>query len=220
MTQIEMCRAKAQFCAPLASSGKFHKQVSEDTPGAIKRDYETSDGQKGFKWELQAESITGILSTISMKDGDYGTQVFVGFNTEGDETPIVIAMPAASSFGEDFMKKLPNVDLDKEVKFAPYSFEDDKGKKKKGMTLYQNDTKIESYYNTKNAKGKWEPTNGMPKVKAKKNGKEFTTDEWKLYFGECRVFLLEELEKNALWNASYIVPDTEKPEEDLTVDSF
>lgn len=210
MTKVNISQPKAQFWTPLSSTGKFHKSVDEGTEGAIKRDYETSTGEKGSKWELQAESIEGYIATISAREGDFGMQVYVGFKTEDGETPVVIAMSAASSFAEDFMKKLPNINLDKEVKFAPYSFTDDKGKKRKGMTIYQDKIKIESYYSEKDADGKWKPTNGMPEVKKKKNGKEMTTEEWKIYFAECRVFLLEELEKHSLWNAAYAVEGEEE----------
>ena len=89
------------------------------------------------------------------------------------------------------MKKLPNVDLEKKVKIVPFSFTDDKKKSKKGVTVFQKDAKGETiklanYFYDAEAK---KNINGYPTPKPTK--KERTSDQWKLYYGEAREFLIE-----------------------------
>ena len=86
------------------------------------------------------------------------------------------------------MKKLPNINLDLPVKIVPYSFDDDKGKKKRGLTIYQNEQKVSNFYYDTETK---EVANGYPKVKMGK--KKWSTDDWKLYFLNARVFLINDI---------------------------
>ena len=92
------------------------------------------------------------------------------------------------------MKKLINVDQNKFVKIVPYSFTDEKGKMKKGITIWQrNDEtgkneKVKNYFYDEVAK---KNLHGYPEPKKLK--KPLTKDQWKLYFGECREFLVEKI---------------------------
>jgi hypothetical protein len=192
-TTIEYSKPQGTYFSVLAD-GKFHTTVSEGTVGAVKRDYETSDGKKGSKWELVAQSIAGKITNIAIYESDFGKNIQVYL---GDE--VIVSLQANSNFGEDFMKKLPNIDLEKEVKLAPYSFEDEESKKtKRGVTIYQENKKIADYYHVKEGE-KWTDANGYPKLPAK--SKNWSKEEWKIYFMQARVFLLEEVAKNKLYNA-------------------
>lgn len=191
-TQIEYTKQQATYYSVL-SDGKFHTTVTESTPGAVKREYETKDGKKGSKWELLAQAISGKITNLSLYEGDYGKYLQISL---GD---VVISLSTASNFGEDFMKKLPNIDLDKEVKLAPYSFEDEETKRvKKGITIYQDGKKIQDYYHVKEGE-KYVEANGYPKIPAK--SKDWDTDDWKMFFMQARKFLIGEVEKNKLFNA-------------------
>lgn len=207
MTQINYSKNKSQFFNVL-SDGKFHTAVPEGTEGSVKREYETSDGKKGVKNELIAESIIGVISNISIFEGDYGKNLQITVGELGKDG-IVVSLSAASSFGEDFMKKLPAIDLDKEVKLSPYSFDDESGKKKKGLTIYQDDKKILNFYLSvkTNAKGekKYETANGYPELP--KESKNWDADDWKLYFAQARKFLLQEVQKSKVYNLSVVVPE-------------
>jgi len=48
-------------------------------------------------------------------------------------------------FSASFIDRIPNIDINKPLSIVPYSFEDG-GKKKRGITLYQDDKKVESAY--------------------------------------------------------------------------
>ena len=208
MAKINYGGPQAQYFYVLAD-GKFHMSVSEDTPGAKKREYETRDGKKGFKWEIEAQSIEGKIESIFIHEGDYGKNINIMLaNEEGStEEPVVISLSASSNFGEDFMKKLPNIDIENEVKFVPYSFEDESGRNRRGVTLYQGEAKIESYYQTKKKVKKngkeFEQTvsiNGYPIPDNDK--KKFDTDDWKIFFAQARKFLISETEKHPLYKAN------------------
>lgn len=191
------------------ADGKFHQKVEADTKGAVKREYETSDGKKGTKYELVAQSIEGIITKVSIYDGEYGKNILVVFgNEESPEESVVVSLNTQSNYCEDFLKKLPNIDTEKPVKLAPYSFEDDKGKKKKGMTVYQGEDKIQGHYHQENKKTKlFEPVNGYPEVDKKKD-EVWDSDDWKLYFAKARKFLIGEVKKHPLYSEDvYLVKD-------------
>lgn len=182
------------------SDGKFHQVVPEGTEGATRREYETSDGKKGVKFEILAETITGTIKNFSLFEGEYGKNVLIEFakETEEDEQ-VIVSLSASSGFGEDFLKKVPNIDIEKVVTLAPYSFEDDNGKKRKGVTIYQGgiapEFKIANYYVKEDKKlKKLVPTNGMPAPDG--DTSKFDSDDWKLYFGTARKFLLGEFQKH------------------------
>lgn len=172
----------------ILSDGTMRLSVPEGTEGAVKREYETSDGKTGTKYELVYTELSGTITKIAFWDGDFGKLLQLTV-TDGEEDPIVLSIGTASSFGEDIMKKLPAIDLLQPVVIAPYAFEDDKGKKRKGVTLKQSDKKIESFYYDKETK---KNINGLPDVVLKK---KMTSDDWKMYFLSVRLFLIDDLSK-------------------------
>lgn len=171
------------------SDGTIRLNVTEETEGAVKREYETSDKKTGVKYELVFSELSGKITGLNFQDGDYGKNLQIEV-TDGD--PIVLSLNTASSFGEDFLKKLPNIDLTKEVILRPYSFEDDNGKLRKGITVIQNGDKIASYFY--DVEGK-KNINGYPTPDQKKV-KSFDKDDWKIYFIEVRKFLIAYAENN------------------------
>lgn len=179
--------------ATVLSDGKIHINVPEGTEGAKVRKYKTSDGTEGSKTELVYNELIGIITKVDFYEGEYGMNLQVEV-TDGEEKPVVLSLATSSSYGEDMMKKLPNVDLSKRVKIVPFAFIDDKKKNKKGVTIWQHvkdgekAEKITNYFYDAEKK---ENVNGYPNPK--KTKKPFTKDQWKLYFGECREFLIEKL---------------------------
>ena len=184
--------------ASILSDGKIHVAVPEGTEGAVLRTYETSDGKTGSKYELLYTELIGKVTKVSFRDGDYGKQFLVEVSS-GNDKPTVLALSCASNYGEDLMKKILNVDMARVVKIVPFSFTDDNGKKKKGVTIYQQDpetkkaVRVENYFYDKekkeNINGYPEPKKGKP-TKANPDGK-LTKEQWKIYFAECREFLVE-----------------------------
>jgi len=175
--------------ASILADGLIHITCDEFSDGAIKREYETSTGEKGVKYEHQYTDITGIITDVKFFEGDYGKSLQLTIS-DGDEKPVVLSLSTASSYGEDAMKKLLNVDLTQEVKIAPYSFTDENGKNKKGVTIYQNGAKIQNHFYNPETK---ENINGYPEPKKLKAGKKMDKELWKIYFAEVRVFLVDKI---------------------------
>ena len=179
----------------ILADGKLHMTVPEGTEGAVTRTYETSDGKQGSKTELVFDDVVGQITKMSFRDGDFGTSLNVEI-TDGDEKPVVLSLGTASNFGEDMMKKIFNVDLTKYVKIVPYAFVDETTKKnKRGITIWQKDAegknqKIKNYFYDEKTEG---PCNGYPEVPVAKKGKTISSDDWKLFFGLARKFMMEKM---------------------------
>jgi hypothetical protein len=167
----------------LGSDGTLRLTVDEGTEGAKLRKYETSDGKEGSKWELIFKSLTGKITNLQMYEGDYGTNLMVTLSYDGGSD--TISINTNTPFGEDFMKKLPNINLDEFVTLAPYSFVDEKGKTRKGITVTQGDVKLKDFFTDSEDYKKKLHGYPMPKGDTDK----YTTDKWKLYFAEARIFL-------------------------------
>jgi hypothetical protein len=182
-------RQEGNFVSILAD-GLFHLTATEETEGAVKREYETSDGKKGEKWELVYSELSGKISKVEFRDGNFGRSLQITV-LDGEEDPVIISTGASGNFGMDIMKKLPAVNLEEEVKFVPYSFKDDKGKIKRGMTIYQDEEKIPNfYYDEVKKENKFDfPEIDTAKLKKKKK------NYWKGYFLEVEEFLVDDITK-------------------------
>lgn len=176
----------------LGSDGTLRLTVPEGTEGAKRRDYETSDGKEGYKFELVFKSLTGKITNIQKYEGDYGTNLMVTLSYDGGAD--TVSINTNTPFGEDFMKKLPNINLDEFVTIAPYSFVDEKGKTRKGLTVTQGDVKLKDFFTDPEDFKKKLHGYPMPKGDTEK----YTKDKWKLYFQEARIFLLEYTEEKFL----------------------
>jgi hypothetical protein len=163
------------------ADGTFRVVVPEGTEGAVRRDWDSKDGKtKGTKFERVYESVEGLITNVMLYDGDYGTNLQLSID-DGELVSLGIATP----FGEDIMKKLPNVDFDKKVKLVPYSFEDDNGRTRRGITIYQGH-KIDNFFYDKE---KREPVNGYPIPEG--DTKTYGTDDWKIFYLKARKFLVD-----------------------------
>lgn len=177
-------RESVEFISILGSDGTLRLKVSEDTPGAVRREGKDSKDQPFVKYELVFASINGIITDLALHEGEFGTNIIVTFKDGDQENKL--SLNSASPFGEDFMKKLPSIDLTKEVVLAPFSFVDNKGKTRKGVTITQDGKKLTNFfYDAEKEKN----VHGYPEPKG--DTSKYSKDKWKLYFNECRVFLID-----------------------------
>lgn len=172
------------------SDGKMRLSVPEGTEGAEKREYETSDGKKGVKYELVFTELSGLITDVRFWEGNYGQSIQVTV-IDGEEEPVILSLSTSSNFGEDLMKKLPNINLDKPVVISPFSFENDKGKKVRGVNITQDGKKIENYYYDPKTK---KNIHGYPELTDEFLAKKGKT-KWSKYFDEAREFLVGEVTK-------------------------
>lgn len=179
--------------------GKFRTKVNEDTPNAVRRDWTTPDGKSGVKYELVYNALFGKIEGIKVVDGDYGKQIVITLEEDEDGQTPVIALSADSKYGVDFMKRLPNAKLDQPIRFIPFDFEDEKGKRLVGLRLEHKDdagkytVKIQNYFSDGE-----KALHDFPVPPA--NAKEiWDKKDWKNYFDYTIVkFLLAHLTENTL----------------------
>lgn len=172
--------------------GSFRVQVSADDPEAVRRDWTSADGSKsGTKYERIVKSLIGFIEDVQFRDGEYGLQMYVALDENNEGWKPVIALSTASREAEDLMRKLPNVDLLKEVRLRPFNFQGDGGDEVRGMEVMQEGgdgeftVKVTNYFRDTEKKTN---INGYPNPEG--DTQEFSKDDWKLYFLQARKFLV------------------------------
>lgn len=163
--------------------GKFHTKVSEDTEGAVARKWETPDGKSGIKYELVYNALFGKIENIKFTEGEYGEQVLVTLEDDEDGNTPIIAMSTTSNYGVDFLKRLPAIDLSKEVRLMPFNFENDEGRKVTGVRVEHKDDEGKYKVAVKSHFSNGEKSiNGYPDPDP--NAKtSWSKADWKNYFG-------------------------------------
>ena len=162
--------------------GTVKQKVDKSVKGAKLREYELSDGTKGSKWELTFKSWSGVVQDIRIStSGDYGDSLEIEFEDA------ILSLNAESRYFGEAAKKLKAAKVGIPIIIAPYDFEAD-GKQRKGVTIYQETVKVDSYY--------WDPIekkscNGIPDPE--KTYDKMSKDDWKMYFLLLKKFLIEEL---------------------------
>lgn len=161
--------------------GKLRQKVTEDTEGAVKRDWKAPDGSTGTKWELVYNSVTGTITDLRTKDSDYGKFLVIEF--DGGES---LSLHTDHRFFSDTVKKLASCDLTQPVEMSPYDFEDDAGKRIVGMSIKQDGHKVKDFFYDFDKK---KNLNGFPEPDKDKK-KTYDKDDWKAYFLQVKKFLL------------------------------
>lgn len=173
----------------ILSDGLLREKVAEGTDGAELRKWETKDGKKGEKWERSYKEMTGTITNVKFDEGEYGEQVQL--TVEDEDNKVVLTLPVGSNFGEDLLKKLPAVNFEEKITISPYSFTADNGKEKRGVNLYQKSDKVSNFFYDFEKK---EALNGFPVPEG--DTKEYTKDQWKLYYLQVRMFLIKYVKTN------------------------
>lgn len=166
--------------------GTFRRRVADDTPGAVKRDYETSDGTKATKYEMVVDSLEGYVKDIGIFDGDFGRNLQIKLDPNAKGISPQIQFSIETTYGEDVLKKLPRVDFKKPVKFRPFAFTDQtSGREIRGVEVSQDGEKFKNFFWDAEAKA---PINGLPAIEGDTSG--YTKDDWKIHFLNVRKFLV------------------------------
>jgi hypothetical protein len=160
------------------------QKVDTNTPGAIKRVLQSGTES----WALEYDFVSGVIKSIFYKeDIQYGNSFEVVIEDIVDTYQV--SFSEDSRFWIDFMKKLPNIDLNKEVKITTYDFTDKQNKHRAGISVEQDGTKIKSYYEIQQEDKTWELLHGFPSGE----GIDFKDkDETKMYFIKVKKFLRNE----------------------------
>lgn len=162
-------------------------------------------------------SFTGKLKSIKSKEAPFGTVWECVMEDDGQE--YMISWQYSSRYANNFFRALPNVDLSKEFKLAPWSMDDKlkPGKKVVGISLYQEgwkDGRVPFKYT------KEEPGDHPQMKQVKKKGKMEWDDSEQLEFYEGMSKAINEHLKAApaATTEPYVGPEIDEdnePEDDL-----
>lgn len=177
-------------------SGKIAQRIAEPTSTSKSR---TLESGKVIHEELY-DTLEGRITGIQFKDGDYGQQLIISLENEGDIAHL--QMPLSSSPASGFLKALPNVQPEALVKFKPKMEEKD-GKRKTSLFLSQGGQGVKWYW-TKDNPGELPP---MKKIKVK--GKETWDDSDQIDYLKAYVTdeFLPKIGKSKSDNQPAVAPD-------------
>lgn len=195
--------------ANIISDGSIRVNSTEDNPDTVRRDWKLQNGDSGTKYELVYEELSGFIKGIYFQDGKYGKSLRIVVQ---DEEEIILTVNMQSNYSDDLMKKLPNIDINKEVTFKPYSFEDKAGKLKRGVTVFQEEEKLKSFFHSEDQK----ELHGFPAPE--KSHKKMDNDDWKVYFIGVKKFLQKYLEDNTKLIIEH--SDNESKKEEIDVEEI
>lgn len=180
-------KSEYQDFAIIIGDGSIRVQAQETDEGAILRKYKTQEGVEKEKWEMKYKSLDGIIEQIKIVDSQFGKNLQIKIDG------IYLSLGISSNFASDIMKKLPNINLEKKIEFCPYSFTDKTGKLRKGVTVLQDENKIENFfYDMKEKKALYD----FPEFP--KDYKKFDSEDWKAYFIGVSKFLQKYLTENII----------------------
>lgn len=191
----------------ILADGKLHERVDEEEEGAKIRTKKDKDGNVenvedkdgNLIYELTYPGITAFIKDIQFNEGDYGTNINIKLEDE-DDNHYILSLSCSSNYGERFMEVLPNLDLNKEVDFEPYSFTPRSSTNKvRGLSIKQDNEKLESAFAVKDGED-WEVLiKGFPMPDPKK---KYNAEKWKTFFSQRRDWLMDYLVENELIKAA------------------
>ncbi len=179
--------------------GSFRTRVPQDHPECQPREWTSTDGKTTkMIYERKVDYLFGFIKDIQFNDGEFGMNINVTLDENEDGQSPIISVGTATREGEDLMKKLPNLDLSKEVRFRPFNFTGSENEEVRGMELMQQDengefkVKITNFFSSKEKQNdgsyKYSYLNGFPAPEGDTDS--YSKDDWKIYFLTARKFLI------------------------------
>lgn len=185
----------------------FRLKTHSDDPRAVRRSYTNPKTKEdGVAYEIADQALIGIIENVefvenSLADKTILRSININLGKNEDGVSVIISLPQDSRFAADFMRKLPNVDLTKEVRFAPHDYEKD-GKRKVGIFMDHRNPEtdkfdqniLDAFTTFEQKDGKWVVTNhkGIPEPT------EEDKDDWEFYFKKVEKFLINYTKENIL----------------------
>lgn len=185
----------------------FRLKTDKEDPEAVRREYTNpKTGEEGIAYERAYKALYGVVSDVSfhdntLKDGTVLRSLHIGLGEDENGVSQIISIPVDSRFATDFLKRLPSIELTKEVRLMPYDFEKE-GPRQVGISVYTKDdagnftVKVDNNFFTK-VEGE-----GMDKKYTNLHGfPEPTEDDmqdWPFYFKKVNKFLVNYAKENIL----------------------
>lgn len=186
----------------------FRLKTDKEDAEAVRREYTNpKTGEEGVAYERAYKALYGVISDVSfhensLKDGTVLRSLHIGLGEDENGVSQIISIPVDSRFATDFMKRLPNLDLTKEVRLMPYDFEPQEGPRQVGISMTTKDdadnftVKVDNTFFTK-----VEEKDGQ-KVYTNLHGFPEATDDdasdWPFYFKKVNKFLIAYTKENII----------------------
>ena len=185
----------------------FRLKTNKEDPEAQLREYTNpKTKEEGVAYERVYKFLCGLITDISfvdstLKDGTILRNLHINLGENDDGISQIISLGVDDRYATDFMKRLPNIDLTKEVRFTPYDFEKD-GPRRVGISVAQKDeadnftiainnnffTKVEG----EGADKKYTNLHGYPEPT------EDDSSDWPFYFKRVSKFLIASTKENII----------------------
>lgn len=187
--------------------GSFRVKTDKDDSEAVRREYTNpKTGEEGVAYERAYKALYGVISDVSfhensLKDGTVLRSLHIGLGEDENGVSQIISIPVDGRFSTDFLKRLPSIDLTKEVRLMPYDFEKD-GPRQVGISVYTKDeaenftVKVDNNFFTKvegeGTEKKYTNLHGFPEPTDDDAG------DWPFYFKKVNKFLVAYAKENVL----------------------
>lgn len=181
------------------SDGKLRKTTTDDDPAGIKRVIKKEGKEDRVIYEIVNKSVTGVVEAVSVREGKFGKQLSITVTDMLDKFFIQVSWD--SSYARSFLERLPGVNVSEEVTIQPYSFENDRGKIQSGITIYQDDKKVDCFFKTYEDKKVTGHLHGYPEPE----NTEMDSDDWKILIIQQMKFLMA----NVVESFPFMIGDTE-----------
>ena len=140
------------------ADGKIIETVDETTPGAIKRITKPSDEHPNGRevWERRDGYVDGIITSMYHTEREYKgekiTELVIRLRDVDEHYSLKVNK--GNRYWVGIMSRLPNVNLQRSVRFSPYDFKgkNEAGGEKQviGINLFQGDKKIDPAWSKTN----------------------------------------------------------------------
>lgn len=198
MFKAEPLKKKANYYSIKEAS--FRLSTNSQDPEAVARTYTNpKTSEEGVAYERAFKALYGLITDISfhdnqLKDGTMLRSINISLGEDENGILQIVSLPVDSRFTSDFLKRLPSIDLTKEVRLMPYDFEKD-GPRQVGISVAQKNpetdeftVKVDNNFFTKveEKDGKKVYTNlhGFPEPT------EEDSSDWAFYFKKVNKFLV------------------------------
>lgn len=186
----------------------FRLPSDKDDVEAVRREYKNpKTGEEGVAYERAYKALYGVISGIAftentLKDGTTLRSINIELGEDENGVTQIISMPLDSRYTTDFLKRLPSIDLKREVRLMPYDFQKD-GPRQTGLSVFHKNAetdefteKVDNNFFTK-VEGE-----GTEKVYTNLHGFPEVSDEdredWPFYFKKVSKFLINYTKENII----------------------
>ncbi len=138
------------------ADGMIVEQVEQGTAGAVARTTKPTDEHPNGRtvWERRDQYVEGMIISMFRKEREYKGEKInsLAIRLKDVDEVYQLELNEGNRYWSSFMLRLPNLDLGRSVRFAPYDFTDKEGRRVVGMNLLQGLSKVQPKW-TKDAPG-------------------------------------------------------------------